>query len=380
MRELKLVPGGGKKSWKRLERGLFVYLPTGMIYVRKTFERERLPELFSPTGFTVKEKNKARTKAMEMISEWRNPRKHQAEVRFAELFQEILRVVTPDRRLTTQYLHNIYFAELAEEWGNVRVNDFSVAAWVTWLESFRTKKRRATFGDYSKHMNLALKYAHEHRYATYRIRVPNPDKGRKVDFRVFTPEELDRLYNAMCEETRDQYVLSYECGMRLREMLYLTWERVNLLTGKVSLRAEDVKTGSKTGKGREFYISADALGRLRDRWDRLGRPTVGPVFKSDYTGRSVHQNKTAWRNAKRRAGITGQAKWHSLRHTAITHMLFPPGGGRGADPIWVSEYCGVSMRTLQRVYLHSTADDTRAVSNVLSLRKFREKPVNEGGK
>ncbi len=372
MRELKLVTSG-KQQWKRLERGLFVYIPTGVIYVRKTFERERLPELFAPTGET--KIGRARTKDFEMIAEWRNPKTHQSHKRFSDVFTEILKLVTPTHRKGTQAMHRIYFAELEREWGSVRVDDFSTAAWATWLEGFRAKKRRTTFIDYAKHMNIALQYAHTERYASHLIKVPNPDKGRTLEFRVFTPDELNRLFDAMNEDTRDQYVLAYECGMRLREVLYLTWERYDVRTGYVVLRAEDVKTGTKTGKGREFFATPHARERLMARWSRLGKPSSGPVFKSDSTGRAVHQNRTAWTAAKRRAGIKGKAKWHSLRHTAITHMLMPKAGEK-QDTLHVSEYCGVSIATIQRVYLHSTAENTRTVSNALSLRNYREKPVN----
>lgn len=373
MHELKLVPKK-EKPWKRLEKGLFVYVPTGMIYVRRSFERERLPELFAPTGET--KISRARARAIEMIAEWKNPKTHSKEKRFSEVFEEILRTVTPLRRPATQSMHRIHFTQLDKEWGAIRVNDFSLPAWAVWMEAFKRKSRRKTFADYAKHMNLALNYAHAHRYATHSITVPNPDKGLVPEFRVFTPDELNRLYQNMNSETRDQYVLAYECGMRLREVLHLTWDRYNPETGKVTLRAEDVKTGSKTGKGREFYATPHAQERLLERWKLSGRPTLGPIFVYATTGKSVHQNKTAWRTAKKKAGIRGKAKWHSLRHTAITHMLFPPNGSKGADPLFVSEYCGVSMRTIQRVYLHSTAENTRAVSNALSLKNYREQTVN----
>ena len=50
--------------------------------------------------------------------------------------------------------------------------------------------------------------------------------------------------------------------------IFLTWDRIDLETGKLTLRAEDVKTGSKTGKGRVFFVSPNALERIRARRKR----------------------------------------------------------------------------------------------------------------
>lgn len=46
-----------------------------------------------------------------------------------------------------------------------------------------------------------------------------------------------------------------------------------------------------------------------------------------------------------------------------------------ADPVQVSEYAGVSLRTIQRVYLHSTSEKTKSVAHALSV--IAEKGVNE---
>jgi integrase len=235
------------------------------------------------------------------------------------------------------------------------------------------RKKRKTFGDYAKYMNKLLRFAYQRRYLSHLIKVDSPDPIATGVGRVFTESEIKALWGVMNDETRDQFVLCYECFMRLREALYLTWDRVDLNEKEISLRASDVKTGSRTGKGRTFRASHNAIERLRIRYEQ--RSSDKWVFPSRVdSSKPVEDNKTAWRAAKRRCAITGRARWHDLRHTAISRSLLE----RGMDPILVSEYAGVSLKTLQRVYLHSTAKQTAAIANSLSV--FGEKGSQAGHK
>ena len=74
-------------------------------------------------------------------------------------------------------------------------------------------------------------------------------------------------------------------------------------------------------------------------------------------------NKKAWNLAKKRAGIKGRVRWHDIRHSSLSHLLLI----KKQNITKVSEYAGVSVRTLQRVYLHSTAEQTKEVGMALSV-------------
>jgi integrase len=210
-------------------------------------------------------------------------------------------------------------------------------------------------------MNIILRYAYKQRQATHLVSLPNPDAKANAG-RVFTAEEISKLWEAMNDDTRDQFVLCLECFMRLREALYLTWDRVDLISGVVTLRPEDVKTGTKTGKGRSFRLSDHAFERLKARRKRIDSPFVFPSPTDP--AKPMHQNKTAWILAKETAGIKGRARWHDLRHSALTIALLDAK----MDPILVSEYAGVSLRTIQAVYLHSTHDKTASVAGAVKIK------------
>lgn len=356
-------------KYKKIADNLFLNTSTQVYYVRKSFKRFRIPELFTSTHET--KVGKAKSKAAELIQEHLNKYLSNDQGGFSKrqgktvraVIDEVLATVTPTRRKRTQENHALYLGELKKEWGRWDISKITLQAWTNWLVGFRARKKRSTFADYAKDMNLLLRYAYRQRYVSHLLTLPNPDPVGKVIGRVFTKDEISGLWAAMNEETRDQFILCYECFMRLREALYLTWDRVNLETGVITLRPEDVKTGSKTGKGRSFRISDHALKRLQARAKtRKGKsPFVFPS-PSDRT-QPVHQNKTAWKAAKKKAKVMGRARWHDLRHTALSRALLE----LKADIVLVSEYAGVSVKTLQRVYLHATHEHTREVSKLVKI-------------
>lgn len=365
--ELKVVKGQEKKFVK-VSDNLFLHTLTGVYYVRKTFRRYRIPDLFESTR---EEKiTKAKAKAQQLITEHMtrylagdaSPIARRRGTTVSKVIDEILETVTPTRRKGTQQNHRDYLGELAKEWGRWDIGRITLAAWSNWLPGFRArKKKRKTFADYAKNMNLVLRYAYRQRYVSHLLVLPNPDSGHQKAGRVFTKEEISRLWNVMNEDTRDQFALCFECFMRLREALYLTWDRVNLETGVITLRPEDVKTGSKTGKGRSFIASPNALERLRARRQRVGGPFVFPSPTDPL--KPMHSNKKAWLTAKENAKVKGRARWHDLRHSALSIALLDSR----AEPVLVSEYAGVSLRTIQRVYLHSTHEKTAAVAGAVKI-------------
>jgi integrase len=370
-----LPPRAKKKEWARLERGLVRYLPTGEIWVRKTFASDSLPELRANTHETTI--GKARTAAEKLIG------KHRARYTsgmvagrtLGDVMTEVLRVVTPLRRENTQEQHKMYFAELGKELGHIPLDRFTRSTWASWLPTFQAKKNRGTYKDYAKNLNMVLRYAYNNRMLGYLITIPNPDVNKGKVGRLFSEAEIEALSRAAIDrESKLQFALGYGCAMRLREALHLTWDRISTDTGLLELRAEDVKTGSKTNLGRKFFVTKEALTLLRQQKVAVGdrSPFVFPSPLNPAV--SIDQNKTAWAGMKRRAGIKGRARFHDLRHSRISHLLFI----HKLRVEFVSEYVGTSIMTLQRVYMHSSPENTRAISEIpmIPSRVDNEKTVN----
>lgn len=358
---------------------------TGVIFYRKSFARLGIPPIFQTTEESTM--GRARTKADLMVQRHKN--RHLGvddsmafgrvvTKTFKQVAEEVLLHYTPKQRVRTQRKHKDYVALLIDIFGPLDINSISVKAFEVEIAHLKAQGKRETFFDYSKHMNLIMRYAYNQKYATHLLRFPNPDDGRSRAGRRYKTEEIKTLWENASDDVKDQLILAYENVMRLREMLGLSYEPVEVMrggevvvfpwvdlkTGQVTISKEFAKTGSKTGRGRSFFLSPGALKRLKQRYEN--RQTNTPwVFPSPKDPRKpADSNHTSWANLKANAAITGDsARWHDLRHTGLTVMLLE----KRLNPLAVSEFAGVSMATIQRVYLKPEARHTADVGRAVKI-------------
>jgi integrase len=139
-------------------------------------------------------------------------------------------------------------------------------------------------------------------------------------------------------------------GCRLREILHLTWEQVDLERGLLFLA--DSKTGRKT-----VILNAPALAVLTDL-DRLG----SFVVPGDDPEKPRADLKRPWEAVAKRAGLSG-VRLHDLRHT---YASFGAGGGLGL-PI-IGKLLGHTQASTTQRYAHLDADPLRRASEVIGGR------------
>jgi integrase len=363
---------------------------TGIFYFRKTFKKIRIP----PLQFSTEEDTLGRARTKVDVEIQRHKNRHlgiddsrifgSTRVRtFRDAAEAVLKFHTPEQRVRTQENHRLYIPQLIEILGSRDINSITSESLKEVVRAIKSNKRfskagkalppRTTFMDYAKNMNLVMRYAYQKKWSTHDIKFKNPDVKKETG-RLLRRTEVEALWDAMNEDTRDQYVLALECVMRLREVICAPWSEINLTSGEWTLSAARVKTGSKTGKGRCFIVSPNALLRLRARFDRRDKrsPCIFPS-PQDPT-KPIWSIKTAWRNAKIKAGIRGPCRWHDLRHTGLTWMLL--GDPRASQdeqlrmvrpPMRVSAYAGVSMKTIENVYLKRRSSQSIDVSQAVSI-------------
>jgi len=138
-------------------------------------------------------------------------------------------------------------------------------------------------------------------------------------------------------------------GARLREILHLKWEHVDLERGLLLL--PDSKTGKKT-----IVLNAPALAVLN------GLSRIGVyVIAGDSAGTDKEKPradlKRPWSVVTRHAGLEG-LRLHDLRHN---FAAFGAGGGMGL-PI-IGKLLGHSQPTTTARYAHLDADPLRKASN-----------------
>jgi integrase len=137
-------------------------------------------------------------------------------------------------------------------------------------------------------------------------------------------------------------------GCRLREILHLRWEHVDVERGCLFL--PDSKSGRKT-----VILNAPALAAL----NALQR--VGPyAVPGDDPERPRHDLKRPWDAVTKRAGLTG-VRLHDLRHT---YASFGAGGGLGL-PI-IGRLLGHAQAATTARYAHLDNDPLRRASEAIA--------------
>ena len=163
------------------------------------------------------------------------------------------------------------------------------------------------------------------------VSAPKPKNARS---RVLEPEEWSRLYGAALVWFKPVLLTGYHTGMRLEEILTLTWDRVDLEKGRVFLPGHLTKTGQERlvpltpTLWQEFHRL-----RVKDGVTRI----QGLVFQRE--GKKLsHTYRHIQRLCKEQK--IGDFVFHDLRHCAVTNL---------ADS-------GVDTETIMKIVGHSSVE------------------------
>jgi integrase len=316
----------------------------------------------------TKNKDLAKRLAEEAVSKWLGFTSSGAKrvVRFSEVCDEQIkamaaRVQSGALRAGTLINAEIHIGKQAKaEFGHLRLDEVP-NAWRRYVSEFQTVTPQKTLYNLWKHMALVWNRAYKFGYVDKPWTERNPDP-KKTTGRVLTEQEKAALLDAALPQLRDQLVFAMTMGMRLREHLKLTWDRVDLSKQTITLRAED----TKTRKPRVMKMSPQVYKVLMNRWAKR-KPGAQYVFPArGKPNQPTRQNKNAWASAKRRAGIRGRCRYHDLRHTFLTECAKKVRQGEVSLPL-ICAYAGLNITVFERVYLHLSHEDTAAVSNLIAV-------------
>jgi len=202
-----------------------------------------------------------------------------------------------------------------------------------------------------------LRLAHEEWEAIEavpRIRLEKEPQGR---LRWLTQDEITRLLEAATKsrnkELRAAVILALNTGLRLGELLGLTWERVDLSRGVIRLEL------TKSGRRREVPLNSESYEALVT----LTPKPSGRVFRT----RSVRK---AYENAVANAKLD-DVNFHTLRHTFASWAVM-----RGVSLKELQELLGHSSLAMTMRYAHLAPERLRsAVTRLEGLT--RPKPAHE---
>jgi integrase len=186
--------------------------------------------------------------------------------------------------------------------------------------------------------------------------VPLPDPHNERD-RVLNEEEWTRLYAAAKPHLKPLLLVAYHLGQRLGEITNLTWDRVNLQRGFITLRAVD----TKTRKPRQVPMTPGVRETLSDL-AKVRSLTTNHVFL--YDGQPILRIDRAFRTAKKEAGITN-FRFHDLRHCASTNLR-----RAGVDTATAMKIVGHKSEKMWKRY--NAIEETDLNLAMLKLNKYHE--------
>lgn len=181
---------------------------------------------------------------------------------------------------------------------------------------------------------------------------PSPGAGRR---RFLTRSEMQRLLTAASPRYRTPIACALFSGLRLSELLGLTWRDVDtdrtVITVSYQLSREGTRVPLKTPAARRDVILMAQLAR------ELSRLRAASPFRADddlvfcaASGQTIGHRNIAARGLSKAAdgaGLKG-VTFHALRHTFASVLI-----AQGRDPVFVSRQLGHTNAAITlRVYAH----------------------------
>lgn len=172
--------------------------------------------------------------------------------------------------------------------------------------------------------------------------------------RVLSDDDFTRLLEAASQPTRDIIETAYRSGMRLGEILNLTWDKVDLKEGFIRLTPED----TKSARQRAIPLDNRLLEVLRRQVRHLQCPYV-----FHRKGERIRSVKEGFWNACERAGIEN-LRFHDLRHMAVTRLV-----KAGLPESAVMMISGHRTREVFKRYVNLTPYDVKAMVQAIPVQK-----------
>ena len=208
-------------------------------------------------------------------------------------------------------------------------------------------------------LNLSVEWGYLQEHQRPKFKLFSEKDNRKE--RILTQDEEIRLFQASAPHLRPILTLALHTGMRLGEILSLSWAQVDLRKGLIRVER------TKSGLSRLIPINTSLYGVLEAI---RGQSSGASLFRNAKTEKPLGSVKTAFKAACRRAGIIG-LRFHDLRHTFASRLV-----ENGADLITVKELLGHSSVKITERYTHSQSEQKKSAVALLAV-KSSEKASSE---
>lgn len=240
------------------------------------------------------------------------------------------------------------------------------------IESFIShlhKKVAKGYRVYARTLKAAFNKAIDWKYVkeNYFMKIKLPKK-QQTNPAFITSMQLAVISTQIENKTiKDVVIFAFYTGMRLNEIVNLTWRNLNLTTKIITVGDEHFTTKSRNQ--RYIPICEEALTSILAQRERkkaipIGNAFVfckdnGEAFTGDYISKT-------FKKACREAGIDKDIHFHSLRHSFASNLV-----QKGVNLYTIKELLGHSSIATTEIYSHLNMDALKA-----AIRTFDQPHLN----
>jgi integrase len=233
--------------------------------------------------------------------------------------------------------------------GNYDPDRIDENLWERYASEKRSKDPNCSLFNTRKYIWKIHNWAHRKRIVKDKFVPFDFDEGRKSPGVIVTRLQLNKIQVYLNEDWEDISNLAFEMAFRIGEIKALTWDRVNLSTGEITLEAEH----TKTRRARKPVMTGAASEILLRR--KLARIESDYVFPSHDKTKPMSKSDDAWQRAKKAAGV--KCRFHDLRHTWLTNAF--KASNRYAE---ICEYAGLSLDEALETYVKFNRNDMASIA------------------
>jgi integrase len=194
--------------------------------------------------------------------------------------------------------------------------------------------------------------------------------------RFLTGDEAAALLEKAPDHLRPVLTCALHTGGRLREILTLRWDDVDLDRGVLYFD----QTNTKSGKQREIPIDVTLARVLQERRKKIFLGGDARMYVFTRYGRRLQDIRTAFDKARVKAKLGEEVTFHVLRHTFASWFMI-----NGGDIFRLQRLLGHSTIAMTQRYSHLSSDHLRSATSFfgppMKLRSHKsDTSAPDGGK